>query len=147
MPKTKTVKAILYMGTGNNPKFMKQAEKILKRESIKTRLVRWNTGKKTSIAYGDIDKWNIQSGSFDIGLGHSAGGFPLQKTNATIKIGINPFLTVYPLVNYILHARDDWLVPKDVPKVWHPTNETILYDGGHSTFPTKSLTDLIKKLI
>jgi len=134
------------MGTFNRPRFMDNAKKILIKLDFDVLQVRWNTGKKNSIAYLNIDQWNIQAGSFVLGVGYSSGCFPLQKTNAVTTIGINPFLTVYPLLDYILHARNDKLVVRNEPIFARPKKELILYKGRHSTFPTKEFTKLIESL-
>lgn len=137
--------AVLYMGTNNDPRFMRNAKKILIKRGFNVKLVRWNTGRKKSKAYLDVNAWNVQSGNFDIAVGHSAGGFPLQKTAANVTIGINPFITTYNLLDYVLHAISDWLVVKDIPKT-KPRRELFLYSGVHSTFPTGAFNKLLDQL-
>jgi len=135
------------MGTGNNPKFMKKAKKILIKFGYNVKLVRWNKGAKNSIAYGNVALWNKQEGAFALSVGHSAGNFPNGITNAEVRIGINPFATQYLFMDYVLHAKDDWLVIKDRPEIFKPKKELILYPGKHSSFPRKQLKQLIKQLI
>lgn len=91
---------------------------------------------KFSIAYLDVKHYNIPKGSWDLAVGHSAGGFPSALTKAKIKIGFNPFFTQYPLLDVIFHARDDFLVLVNKPKIIK-AQKLILYDGKHSTFPKK----------
>lgn len=140
--------AVLYRGTKCNRGFMNKAREILREVQqswVKIDSRCWiQTGLKTaphfhtkfSIAYLDVKHYNIKKGKFDLAAGHSAGGFPAAFTDAKIKIGFNPFFTQYPLLDVIFHARDDFLVLVNKPRIIK-AQKLILYDGGHSDFPKK----------
>lgn len=131
------MKAVLYRGTGCDPAFVKNAEIHLREFGFTTiKNVCW-TRSFNPVDYGNVKKYNVQKGKWDIAIGHSAGGFPLPLTSAKYRIAINPFIAVYPLVNVVFHAKDDWLTIPDNP----PVGNIELYDGGHSTFPRRLLVD------
>lgn len=135
--------ALLYRGTGNNASFMRPIKRILKNNGFKVQDVWWSK-KKYSVAYTNPLRWNIKRGSFDLVIGHSAGGFPtaLTKLNTGGKrVGINPFLTQYAFMDRVFHAIDDWLVPPDLDKV----KNVEMYSGTHSTVPLDAIDLYVKK--
>ena len=147
------LKAVLYRGTGCDPKFMRKAAQILERFNIRTNNRCWiklgirtsHMHTKKSIAYLDVAHYNIKKGKYFMALGHSAGGFPAAFTDAKIKVGFNPFFTQYPLLDVIFHARDDWLVAKDKPTIIK-AQKLILYDGKHGDFPKKEFEKYVKDM-
>lgn len=141
--------ALLYMGTGNNNKYMLNAKRILKEFGFKVTIERWNLDGKNSVNYVDAFNYNIspgQSKQWDMVCGHSAGGFPTSFSFADIRIGFNVFLDRYPAMDYVFHGTDDWLVVKDRPDNFVPLRELILYKGGHSDFPKRRFENLLEDL-
>lgn len=137
--------ALLFMGTGNNDTFMNKIKKILRKYKWEVDIKRWNTGAKLSVNYLDLSQWNVQKGTFDIIAGHSAGCFPASlSTSAQYKIGFNGFILTYPFMDWVFHAKDDWLVIQDDPLI-QPKRDVIIYDGKHSTAPTKEFEKWLKK--
>jgi len=151
------VKAVLFRGTGCAPPFMNAVVDIV-RESGKFDIIRnvcWHKPDLPGIAddiadYANPFNWNDIKGKFDLAIGHSAGGFTVTKENAKTNIVINPFIGVYlsGKVDHILHAKDDLLVIPDLPKSIpvKQKKKVKLYDGTHSTVPTKLLKEIIKRL-
>jgi hypothetical protein len=94
--------------------------------------------------------WNIPKQFYNLIISHSAGGFPLQKSKADLRIAINPPETTYiqcltqsrtgNLI--ILHASNDWLLPE------HDTHKgrkrIIHYKGGHSDMPISLLNTILR---
>lgn len=152
---SKHVQVVLYRGTGCKPSMMNGVAKILRShfKSILIKNVCWHTPDKKGILddianYVRPKNWNVQKpvkGTWDIIIGHSAGGFTNSRTKGKLKIAINPFIGMYPFQDYILHAKDDLLVQKDVPKKFKPKKMLILYDGSHNTVPTSALKAVLKK--
>lgn len=140
--------AVLYQGTGCDKGFMKLVARSLRKFSfnpIKT--VCWHKRDKKGILddiadYPRPKNWNVQKGNFDLVVGHSAGGFPVVLTKGTLKIAFNPFLSQYPLLDVVFHAKDDWLVP---PNLFGAKN-VIGYLGRHGTFPEKEFESWLETM-
>lgn len=132
--------AVLFRGTGCDQKFMSDVARILRKfggfGKIDQRC--WSI-KKNSFNYIDTSEYNIPNRTFDLAIGHSAGGFPLFTTRAKVKIAINPFISEYPRVDWVIHAKDDWLVPPDL----FDLDNVLAYSGKHGDVPTKKLNDLL----
>ena len=97
---------------------------------------------KNSFNYVDTKGYNTARGSWDLAIGHSAGGFVLTPTRARFKVAINPFISEYPRVDVVLHAKDDWLVPPDL----FTRKNVIGYKGNHGTIPDVELNALLKEM-
>jgi hypothetical protein len=139
------MKAILYKGTKCKDDFFNQAIPLLRKYGFKEiKVVCWTRSrwKRFRFNYLNYDDWNNQPGSYDLAIGHSAGGFPLSITNAKYKIAINPFFLIYPSVDVVLQAQDDWLTIKDNP---FKQENVIVYPGKHSTFPFNELSVVLDK--
>jgi hypothetical protein len=135
------MKCVFYLGTGCNAGMGNEFKKLaMQYQNAEIEIRCWHKDDKPGIIddiadYTNIPDWNMSKEHFDVAVGHSAGGFPLQKTSARFKLGINPFLTVYPHVDKIFHARDDWLNPVDLCNV----DKVICYNGDHNKFPYKEM--------
>lgn len=137
--------AVLYMGTGCDPKFMKEVEEIMRAHGFNVRSVRiscWTKRKDNSLAYYATKDYNVQSGKWDLAIGHSAGGFVAHRTDASIKLAINPFFTEYHHYHKVLHADRDWLAPTSHDNL----DNVIMYDGEHSTVPKEALNALLNQI-
>lgn len=139
--------AIIYMGTGCNRLTMASpVKKILQQNGFTKILIRCWTTSRNPVAFQDVKRWNVSSGTFDLVVGHSAGGFPMGLTKTTSrgrKISINPYITQYPFSHRVFHAKDDWLVQQDLGIF----DNVILYRGDHNTVPKFELKDYIDEFI
>lgn len=146
------MRAIVYMGTGCSPDTTKYFVDLFREMGMRVEQVCWTKDKplrdlfrkdgNTSLAYGEISKWNTQKGLYDIAVGHSAGGFPLSRTNARFKIGLNipfPFLTGSTSRQHIFRADGDWLVAKPIQETLGRDGQYSFYNGGHSTVPKSKI--------
>lgn len=126
--------AIIYMGTFCKRLTIASAiKKNLQLNGFNVIIRCWTTS-NNPLDYTNVKKFNIHKGSFDLVIGHSAGGFPLAFTKLKKggkKLGINPFFTQYLFCDTVFHADKDWLSPQD----WDPKRNVIEYKGEHNTFP------------
>ena len=137
------MRAVLYRGTGCNKIFMQKIARILRKYGGFTRIDQRCWSKfKNSFNYIDTKGYNVAKGSWDLAIGHSAGGFLLVPTRAKLKVAINPFISEYPRVDMVLHAKDDWLVPPDL----FGLDNVIVYPGDHGTVPTSELNQILQDM-
>lgn len=150
---------LLYQGTRCYSNFMDQITQILKEYgATDIKQVCWTKVNDDFNKYNYLEKqWNIQKGSYDIVIGHSAGCFPLTKTKGIRKIAINPPFRDHKSI-YVFRANKDILGPpilhelvqnslktiqkfnlKLLHKKFIKMRKVIIYNGTHSTIPEEEL--------
>lgn len=138
------LRVIIYMGTKCKTGTTDKVLDVIKRFTKNVYRVCWTNDPDLidlPIDYISPSRWNVIKGRWDIAIGHSAGGFPLTKTNARLKIGINPPYPVFKNIK-IMRAMNDWLVKKRVQD--RVKNDNVFYyRGGHSSVDKKLLYDII----